>query len=114
MITVRFPNGQAVTYSDANQITWGESVHAISIGALSDPKVRKVAFVSAGAGCIFEFCKPCKIENPVTALTVEKAITLLTESNLRDLNYRGGVELAALKNKLRSFDARRHTWKESY
>ena len=62
MITVRYPNGQAISYNDATYL-----VHGVNEWILYKDKDKKyqIAFIQASAGIIVEFYAPCSVRNPI-------------------------------------------------
>lgn len=105
MITVRFPNGQAIQYNDASYCTR-------SVNGYSDLYTKKdgtwIAQVPNTA--LIESVRPCSITNPVAReMTPESALALVTE-HLRTLP---GHKVRDLKVALRAFNARSRTWREA-
>lgn len=108
MIKVRFPNGQCIQYNDAtgiNVVTGGTEI------------IRKdkttgtnywVAFLPAGSGCLVEWVNPCAVSNPVAREMTPESALALVRKHLRTLRC---DLVAALKQDLCAFNAKRRTWK---
>lgn len=62
MITVRFPNGQAVQYNSANYVEAKDGFYRIAIA--TENNNRMVAYVPKD--CIVEFDTPCRVYNALT------------------------------------------------
>ena len=79
MMTVRFPNGQALQYNDAMNLAHGNNEEYI---------LRKkkggdaIAFIQASAGAIVEFVQPCRVYNPLNNSDNEKIEQLTKEIRL--------------------------------
>jgi len=61
MITVRFPNGQAVTYNDATHLIRSEDGWQLH----TEKGGRWVASIQSSAGVIVEAMPPCSVSNPI-------------------------------------------------
>lgn len=111
MIIVRFPNGTAVTYVQANNVQINETYFRL----LSSPNASTaIAIVPMASGAVIELQPPSRIENPVTDLTIERALEMVLE-HLRDSRGHSivhhGHQLKKLKARLSLFDARALAWK---
>jgi hypothetical protein len=72
MITVRFPNGQAVQYNDAYHVTeWNKFVH------IQDKNKNTIAIVPVT--CIIEYVRPCRVYNPLSTASNESLDVLTGE-----------------------------------
>jgi hypothetical protein len=76
MMTVRFPNGQAVQYNDAYFIQWGTDAHNLynknhNAGGSLIARVPRE--------CIVEWIKPCRVYNPIASITNDELIELKKE-----------------------------------
>lgn len=104
MMTVRFPNGQAVTYNDAHFIE-----HSPVTWRLMDKEGgRCLAIIQASAGVIVDLVRPCKVENSAQVQTLESAARMVV-GNLRDIP---GSIAANLKLQLESFNRQTRRWKK--
>jgi len=105
MITVRFPNGQAVTY---NQAFFAR--HNGEHYTLQDREGgRAIAFVPYASGAIVELDSPCRVENPLEGQAIEAVLCYLDERKLREFasqSWRNRKALAEIKRILRNFDLR--------
>lgn len=105
MITVRFPNGQAVTYNSGARIDkWsnGTNIKTREDGLL--------AWVSDSSGAIIEWSTPCKVENPIANVTWAEALKVVAQ-NCREFDHWQDLELlASLKDKLRKFNRQQKRW----
>lgn len=85
MITVRFPNGQAVTYNSAALLTYKPG----SAWELTSKNGGWVASIQESAGVIVESEPPCKVENPIMAHKTN-TVTLTTAQYQRLLRRARG------------------------
>lgn len=86
MMTVRFPNGQAVQYNDAYYITWGEN-HSSLYNKAPDKGGSLIARVPRE--CIIEWESPCRVYNPISSAPNEDLEALKKEvQSLKRLIYR--------------------------
>lgn len=76
MMTVRFPNGQAVRYNDACFILWGEN-HSTLYS--KDPNKGGSLIARVPRECIIEWVAPCRVYNPLTDNINEKLEALAKE-----------------------------------
>ncbi len=60
MMTVRYPNGQAITYNDAGFLKHGDNCTWILKERENGPCI---AFIQASAGAIVEFRNPCSVRD---------------------------------------------------
>lgn len=106
MMTVRFPNGVAVTYNDARWAKYGQIMHELYTG---DPTKGGtwIASIPAATNCIIEAQRCCKVEQ--AALTVQAAARHLAE-NETALRAVDGWVLRDLKRALQRFNARSQSW----
>lgn len=105
MITVRFPNGQAIQYNDASYCTR-------SVNGYSDLYTKKdgtwIAQVPNTA--LIESVRPCAITNPVAReMTPESACDLVAK-HIRSIS---SGKLSMLKSLLSRFNRRTHTWRDA-
>lgn len=105
MLTVRFPDGVAVTYNTANFLSREADAWKLYTG---DPIKggEWVTTIQISAGCMVESVRPCRVENPVVGLTNYAAADLVLK-NLRELD---GRRLKELKMALRDFNAKTYGW----
>lgn len=101
-ITVRFPNGQAVTYNRANFIVWARDVATLQVGKDG----ACIAFVPYSAGAIFEFENPCHVANPL--VDGRDQVDLL----IRDIRRIDGTQAKQLKQALAAFNCHTYRWRE--
>lgn len=102
-MTVRFPNGQAVTYNDAMFCSYGNEIASL----YTKEGGRWIVSIPYESGALIETVRPCRVENPLTAVTGEAALeyVLAHAEELANLS-RGGRLLAELKKKLAGFSLR--------
>jgi hypothetical protein len=107
VITVRFPNGQAVTYNDACFLRHGEDLWTLFT---ADPAKggKTVALIQTGAGVLVEFVKPCSVVN---GLTSTDNLDALAERLIRNLRNVPTSRLKRLKLALREFNAKTWRWR---
>lgn len=105
-ITVRYPNGQSLTYSDANFLTRGNNGEWVLSTKNPDEGGTKIAFIQASAGVIVEFYQALYVSNPINGQTPETALRIV-QQHLRTLPCH---KVAGLKQQLRAFNAKRHCW----
>jgi len=73
-MTVRFPNGQAVTYNDARFVeSYGHGWHLYK-SKKGDVCEGWIATVPHSSGAIIEVVRPCRVENPLMDVTGESAL----------------------------------------
>ena len=102
MMTVRFPNGQAVTYNNARQLKYTEGAwHLYSDHAMT----KWIVSIQLSSGCIIESVSPCRVENSTQIQTLESAANMVLE-NIRYVPPRIANKIKA---ELESFN--RQTWK---
>lgn len=65
MMTVRFPNGQAVTYNDACWLTTDESGNS---RLYTEKDGKWLATIQVSAGVIIECVRPCGVVNPIAPM----------------------------------------------
>lgn len=109
MFIVRFPNGVAITYNDANYLRYTTSGMELYDKAPNE-NGNWIACIQASAGATVERVPACFVENPVEKLTGENALKFVVE-HVREFNtWRNHNQLKALKQTLAHFDARRGAW----
>ena len=97
MLTVRFPDGHAVTYNSANLVsTWNDCIHLMT-KAGGDT----VAVIQHAAGATIEYVRPCSITPPAIP-TPEAAANLLVTflEGGESVEWDAGYALADLKRAL--------------
>ncbi len=104
MLTVRFPNGQAVTYKHANYLDYSGSGWELYTKAGGD----WIVSIQESAGAIIETEEPCKIENPTIAMT--EGVALRMVGRMVENGTCPGAEATQMKAALRHFDARSWSW----
>jgi len=73
MITVRFPNGQAVQYNNGHFLeTWGDMV------TVKDKK-DGCLIAEVPKTCIIEWVTPCRVYNPLSKVPNEELVSLKKE-----------------------------------
>ena len=105
MFTVRFPNGQAVTYNRANYLSWSNDG---DWELYTEDDGDWIASIQKSAGAILETETPCTIDNPTIAMTEGVALRMVMQM-LENGTCPGG-EAVRMKAALRNFDARSRTW----
>lgn len=78
MLTVRYPNGQAIQYNNANYLRYSTSAYEIYNGD-PDKSGKWIASIQLSAGAIVETTCPCKIHNALN----ENQFNNLTNELLR-------------------------------
>ena len=104
MMTVRFPNGQAVTYNRADYLDYSGDNWEL----YTEKDGEWIASIQVSAGAIIEVEPPCKIENPTIAMTEGTALRMVARM-LKDGTC-PGAEAVEMKAALRGFDARSWAW----
>lgn len=87
MMTVRYPNGQAIQYNDAMFLEHGNgTTWVLRKKQGGDP----LAFIQASAGAIVEFVYPCRVYDGIRKIEDEKVAEITREirSVKRKLNSR--------------------------
>ena len=109
MITVRFPSGVAVTYSDANDVQF--CADHISICYKNEKGTRFWrAAVQLQAGCVIEWTKPCEVTAsplPSPDAAIDRLLELHKAGELRGC---ASWKLQGLKRALQRFNARSGSW----
>lgn len=109
-MTVRFPNGQEVTYNDACYLNYKSQGWELYT---KDPDKGGswIVSIQQSSGAIVESMKPCKVQNPLTNVTGEKAleyvIAYITELSK---TYSGAKLVKKLKKKLVQYSTRSGKW----
>jgi hypothetical protein len=98
MITIRFPDGTAVSYAQAVKVTTTELGHQ-----LLDTENRWVALVTLN--CSLEAVLPSSLSNPIKQ---PSAMIRWVMEHLREMP---ASSLAQLKSALNDFDSRKRIWK---
>jgi len=107
MLTVRLPNGVAVTYNAATNFEY----HNGNLRFV-DAKGLWVAEVQASAGATVERVAPCKVTQTINDTDAAIAHLQSVAYRREGLPYYGaGAKLGDLKRALGRFDARRRAWK---
>jgi hypothetical protein len=107
MITLRFSNGQAITYNDANYLTHGQDGWHLYKDKDHD---NWICSFPNNTNIIVEYVKPCKIENPIQALTIENAFEVIQKlSESKDKNY--SYYFKKLKRMLNKYNIINNSWK---
>lgn len=109
MLTVRFPNGQKLTYNDAHYVSRDETFWDL----YSDSeKTHWIASIQGSAGGIVESEKPCRVENENIGLTERRAFEIV-EAVLSEGRHgeRCGSLTAKIKRHLRHFNTKTWRWK---
>lgn len=107
MITVRFPDGTAVTYNNATWLKW-EGDTAVLYAEKDD----WVATIPAATPCIIEGQAPCVVANPVKGVTPKQCAEYLVE-HARELDGRYATKaLVKLKRLLAKFNIQTRRWKK--
>ncbi|KKM68602.1 hypothetical protein LCGC14_1459170 [marine sediment metagenome] len=109
-LTVRFPNGQAITYNDVNEkqrIVGGWEL------IKKDRRGEKwqVAIVLDSSGAILEWVNPCTIENPLEKITDRAALERL-RSRLQEAGKNNPGALGDMKRELAGFNLKTYKWKK--
>ncbi len=104
-MTVRFPNGQAVTYNRAGYLSYKDDSEW---ELYTENGGDWIASIQKSAGAILETEAPCSIENPTIAMTEGAALRMVARM-LKDGTC-PGAEAVEMKAALRNFDARSRTW----
>ena len=107
-VTVRFPNGQALTYNAGWYVSW-QGGRARLYDKAPDKGGDLIASLPSDA--IIEWQPPCKIENPVAGLTLHTALETVRDQARQATDWRDLHLLADLKRLLVKFNARTHEWR---
>lgn len=105
-MTIRYPNGQAVTYNDAGYLV--REIHSWSLYTDSS-RSRWIASVQLSAGAIIEGTYPCVIENPLTERTESSAEGMVLRMYEQG-RHKQGARAVRIKRALRRFDMRTWLW----
>ncbi len=110
-MTVRFPNGHAVTYKRAGYLDNRGPGWELYTGEGGD----WIASIQESAGAMIETTSPSKVENPTMTIGLTDAEAM--EMVVRMLENHtcpagAGEDTARMKAALRSFDARSWEWNE--
>ena len=100
-MTVRFPNGQAVTYNRAHYLSYSKNGNW---ELYTEYGGDWIASIQKSAGAILETEAPCSIENPQIHMTVGVALRMVTR--MLENGTCPGAEAVQMKAALRNFDAR--------
>ena len=100
MLTVRFPDGTAVEFNQANFCFTTQNCFQ-----LYADKEKKFWIANVPLGCVVEGSKPSRIFNPV------RTPSGMLQQVLDHLREMPPHQLAALKRELREFDAAVRRWK---
>ena len=101
MITLRFPNGQAIRYNDLHSVHWQSDGTAL----LKRDKDSGWS-VHVPRECVIEFCLPYSVSNPL--LSSQESIDMVI-ANVRAMN---AGKLRELKTLLEKFNRHTCRWKE--
>ena len=106
MITVRFPDGTAVTYNDANWLCYEGGTACLR----AKEGGHSIAHIPAGTPCIIELEKPCIVENLVKGITPALSVDYLV-THIREVRgYLALKRLGDIKRALRKFNTRTGKW----
>ena len=110
MITVRYTDGQAVTYNTA--IFLEKDLYCWRLRTKKDGDL--VAVIQLNAGVTVEFARPCHVENPLAERTGEQALEYVADhiEQLTALSSRAARAAEKLKRELRRFNARNWSWRK--
>lgn len=101
MITIRFPNGQAVRYNDLHYVHWqGDGT------ALLKKDKDSGWSVCVPRECLIEFMMPCSVSNPL--LSPAESIDMVI-ANIRTMS---SAKLHNLKTLLEAFNRKTYRWRE--
>jgi len=105
-MTVRFPNGQAVTYNDAYLVKHFANHSSLYTKSPEDGGTW-ICNIPYASGAIIEGTRPCRVENPLMDVTGESALkyVLAHAEELANLSN-GSHLLVQLKKKLAGFSTR--------
>lgn len=102
MITVRFPNGHAVQYNDANYVVWNDNHTA----AIYKDSSKQHLFARAPQGALVELQKPCRTYDGNTP-----GQETLFDQFMVQLRVFPHYRIRDLKRALQKFDAKKQDWK---
>jgi hypothetical protein len=103
MLKVRFPNGQCITYNNAHYCNTNSTCHT-----LYNNKKNLEWIANAPLDCLIEAVDPCKIENPIIELTIDKAFSMVIEAIE---NKETGYPLTKMKKLLKNYNSNTCSWK---
>lgn len=105
MLKVRFPNGQCITYNNACYSTVNEKGYTLYANKNEE---NREWIASVPIDCIVEAVDPCKIENPMIGLTLDKAFDMVVDAlENKETNY----NLSHMKKILKDYNAATCEWK---
>ena len=108
MLTVRFPNGVAVTYNAANHLEYRNTCLVLR----AKEGGQWLASIANSSGAIVEAVAPCKVTQTINDTDAAIAHLQSVAYRREGLPYYGaGAKLGDLKRALGRFDARRRAWK---
>lgn len=106
MLKVRFPNGQCITYDNANYC-----VHRDNGSDLYEKKCDKKTWVATVPhSCIIESQEACKVENPIIEMTEQRAFDIVLDMAIKN---RTNCEWSYLKKLLKNYNAIEFEWKNN-
>lgn len=109
MMTVRYPNGVATRFNDANYIVWAVSVNSFHKLHTKRPATDDNFIAIVPGTCSIEWQAPCAVLNQVGS--VDEALDLLESTDLRRLSWRQTSKLADLKLRLASLNRQTMRWR---
>lgn len=104
MLTVRFPNGQAIQYNSATRMLRNDD-GSVSLLRVDGDKTYTQAVVIGP--CVVEFVTPCRVYNPIEK-TGDVVGWLIDHA--RSLPYNQLGKLGELKRVLADFNIQRREW----
>ena len=110
MITVRFPNGQAVTYNDTTCIKWFGHECALYRTTQDRDADKWIVWISSTAGAVIEFVHPCTVSIPNT-LSPDEAMDLILREG-RNFSWQQRQKLADVKKMLEGLNRQTLRWKK--
>jgi len=110
MITVRFPNGQTVTYNDATCVKWFDKECALYRTREARDAGNWIVWIPSTAGAVIEFVNPCIVRIPNT-LSPDEAMNLILREG-RNFTYLQKRKLADVKKMLEGLNRQTLRWKK--
>jgi len=110
MITVRFPNGQAVTYGTATCVKWVDHECGLYRTIQDRDANQWIVWIPSTAGAVIEFVHPRTVSIPNTLLP-DEAMNLILRKG-RGFSWHQRQKLADVKKMLEGLNRQTLRWKK--
>lgn len=108
MLTIRYPNGQSLTYNKATFLSYT----TITWELYTEENGKWIASIQPSAGIIIETQRPDKIDNPIKNITnIDSLQRVLRLCEIKDMTIDEKDILNDIKKELKKFDGRIKEWK---